>query len=649
MSAQKPTQQAVGYSGLYPNVTTSWTTSGSKIMVSRSDQSGPAKLFVSKGVRYQPTPINIDSSLAGTPMGDFFYSGANTATDKTQLFYEPIWDRDVGPSGLMRTAGINNLAVYTTYNVPPSTMSTASGQKPTLQSASTAEMAKIDWSALGPVRYEEAGGQMYPTYLPQGASAKVAPPYWYHLCHDRFLDICWNDGDPIYVWLAVGVSPYAFFTSNPAPADGFKYTQIQDYYRKSAKWLATAYANHPAVAGFIISNETNTSGSLGTNNKEAYWHFLNEIHDILKTAAPTKLTAVGFQDNPDTLNDQLVRYASTPVPGQPAPATNPLYVQADGKLSTTVTTTEATSRDIYKVDIWGWNLYGEANPNTDIIKFAKSIYGTSKQKPILITEIGIPASMRFAKVKDVTNSANGEPYYGVPNGYVAKWNSTTQKLEVSLFDDTKHALGVESPAVVTWDPKMSLPIPKQYYAGGLILYNTETQVYSICIGNPAKSTVEWTTLDKTKYETLLDAIRENGAKSAGPGLGLYGYLLAAEKYNVANQNAKASDQLLSGVMLFEWIDEWFKWVDPTASNQTAELAAGVHDFRDSAIQPWGPADAQFFTVWDEEWFGICSTLPTKRSSTDQAITSDGWLNGGADTLTPRAAYYAAKLFFTGSA
>ena len=45
-------------------------------------------------------------------MGDFYYIGMqNPGTDATtMIMYQPIWNRDVGPNGLIR-AGANNIGV----------------------------------------------------------------------------------------------------------------------------------------------------------------------------------------------------------------------------------------------------------------------------------------------------------------------------------------------------------------------------------------------------------------------------------------------------------------------------------------------------------------------------------------------------------
>ena len=156
-------------------------------------------------------------------------------------------------------------------------------------------------------------------------------------------------------------------------------------------------------------------------------------------------------------------------------------------------------------------------------------------------------------------------------------------------------------------------------------------------------------LDATIYGALLEALRtpKHPPAAAGPAVALYAYLQAAAGFQVGNDSVAPANQLLQGVQVFEFSDEWYKWMDPTVTDPTTiQTAAGVHDFRDAPIAPWGPANAQFYTCWEEEWFGLCSVLPVGRNSTDPAIAGDGWLTGGvADKLTPRASYMVVQQFF----
>ena len=166
-----PPQQPVGHSGLYPTADTAWSIANGQVMVAQvtSGVPGTPQPFVFKGVRYQPTPLGMDSGLAGTPMGDFLYLGTqgSGADATTMMFYRQIWDRDVGPNGLIRQLGANNIGVYGSYNVPPFTMANPDGSGGVVSSAGD---TSIDWTALGPIRYVDSGGTEYPTYMPKGAS-----------------------------------------------------------------------------------------------------------------------------------------------------------------------------------------------------------------------------------------------------------------------------------------------------------------------------------------------------------------------------------------------------------------------------------------------------------------------------------------------
>jgi hypothetical protein len=670
MSTGLPPQQPVGHSGLYPNVDTQWSVVNGKVMVApvNSGVVGTPVQFVFKGVRYQPTPLGIDASLAGTPMGDFFYIGEQVQDPTkplTMLFYKPIWDRDVGPNGLIRQLGANNIGVYGSYNVPPVTMSNQDGSGTVVSSAGN---PSVDWTALGPIRYDGPS----PSYMPVNYGKKQAPPYWYHYCHDAFLDMCWNNGDhPIYVFLAVGVSPLAFYSVNPAPGQGYQYTQIQQYYLSTATWLGQTYGHHPAVAGFYVTNETNQPGLTGTYTYREYWDFLNAVGQNLKAGAKNKLTIAAMQDDIATINTQLIQYVSPPVPGGDAPATQPLYVGLDGKITPNATNPNGTTNrpayatDVYGLDIWGWNLYGAANDNTPIIAYLKARKAAGQpMAPVVLSEIGMPQAMRFTEVKGVTFGTMGknDPYVQNPNGYKAVWtpnpqNPTDGTLAVEPYIPGT-ILGQESLAVVTTTSSQRTSASfftnnPGYNAGGLVVYESDTTNYYLFQGVPQNPSApglpapSWVQLNNSVYGPLLNLLRNAQTKAAGPAVALYAYLQAAYNYQVNNPGAAPGNQLLSGVQVFEYCDEWYKWVDPNISDgATIQTAAGVQDFRDTAIVPWGPADAQFYTAWEEEWFGLCSVLPSGRSSTSPAINQYGWLAGhGADTLTRRSSYLVVQQFF----
>ncbi|CUS46382.1 MAG: hypothetical protein V4610_23490 [Pseudomonadota bacterium] len=665
-----PTQQPVGYSGLYPTADTAWSISNGQVMVApvTSGVTGTPVPFVFKGVRYQPTPLDINGGSAGTPMGDFYYIGMNgTGPDATtMMMYQPIWTRDVGPNGLIRQLGANNIGVYGSFNMPPFTMSNSDGSGTVVSSAGD---SAIDWTALGPIRYVNADGVEYPTYMPQGADAKQAPPYWYHYCHDGFLDMCWNDGvDPIYVFLSVGVSTAAFFSSNTAPATGYEYTQVQQYYLDTATWLGQSYGHHPALAGFYITNETNQPGPAGTYQYREYWDFLNRVGKALKVGAPNKLTLAAMQDDISTLTTQLMQYATPPVPGGGVPDTQLLYVDSTGQITTSATNNQpAYSTDIYDLDLWGWNLYAAPGPTTPIISYLSQRKAAGlPMAPVVLSEIGIPQAMRYTQVAGTSFGTMGgnDPYVVNPNGYQAVWGTTvadptTDTLTLQAYLPGT-ILGQESLAVVTTtnalrtSPSFFTDNPG-YNAGGLVAYESDTGNYYLFQGvpqnpdSPGLPAPSWVLLDATIYGTLLADLMASPTPlaAAGPAVALYAYLQAANAYQVGNKAVAAANQLLQGVQVFEFSDEWYKWMDPSVTDPTTiQTASGVHDFRDTAIAPWGPANAQFYTTWEEEWFGLCSVLPNGRSSTDPAINSYGWLAGnGPDLLTPRASYMVVQQFF----
>lgn len=656
-----PTPPAIGYSGLYPDADTAWSIVNGQVMVAQvtSGTAGTPAPFVFKGVRYQPTPIDINGGAAGTPMGDFYYAGMQgTGSDATpMLSYLPIWTRDVGPEGLIRQLGANNIGVYGSFPVPPFTMSNSDGSGTVVSSAASSN--QINWTALGPMQYQGTT----PSALPAGAGAEQAAagaPYWYHFCHDTFLDMCWNGGvDPIYVFLSVGVSTGAFYSSNPAPADGYQYTQIQQYYLDVATWLGQSYGHHPALAGFYITNETNQPGSSGTYVYREYWDFLNAVGTALKAGAPNKLTLAAMQDNIATLQTPLVQYVTPPVPQADPPAcpTEALYVDSQGKLTTTASGNRAAyAADVYALDLWGWNLYAAANDSTPIIQYLQGNAGDFPAiGPVVLSEIGVPQAMRFTEVAGVGFGSLGQndPYVVNPNGEQAIWDAKTSKLTVSSYIPGIK-LGQESMAVLTTSSadrtsSSFFTDNPDYNAGGLIVYESDTTDYWLFQGVPGAASPSWVQLDTTVYGALLDGLRtaSPAPAAAGPALALYAYLQAAASYQVGSESVSSANQLLQGVQVFEYSDEWYKWIDPSiSSGATAQTASGVHDFRDTKISPWGPADAQFNTTWEEEWFGLCSVLPNGRSSTDPAFDQWGWLSGnGADLLTPRASFAVVKQFF----
>lgn len=659
---------------------------------------GEWKQFISKGVRYQPTPLGLPGGQAGSPMGDLYYVGAQANQAWPNAYYEPIWHRDLGTNGYIRQLGANNIAIYNLFLTPSHTMEAvsgisfvqpASGVIPTTtliannpytnqpfsraalpapgpctlpqyppDSPVTNNWVAIDFSVQGPLRYNNtAPGAEWPPsavfpegfFLTNGVPVKQPPPHYYHFNHDRFLDICWNGGmlegtsggqftmklDPVYVWLAIGVSTTAFpKTGSNDPQSPSYYKYWQDYYNNLAAWMAQAYGQHPAVVGFIITNETND----GNDGSYEYFHYLNAIHRTIKKHAPDKLTMVGFQDDPNSLTKKV----KDPSTGQ-----------------------EVLPTTIYEPDVIGWNLYGAPTANTDIVQLYN---GTNPPtQPVILSEIGVPASTRYSTVPGVTNT-NGSPYLLVPNGYYIPTNDppatpATNAIYTGTLSGNPNGylLGTNNPHVIVmsaaeWsrfqdNGKNDRRYGKYYHSGLVVGVRTTSSPHFHFLENP--STEVWHHLNSRPE--LLPLMRTfskapyNRSPGAGTAVILWSWLQGATNLNVGQPGG-----VFSGYMVFEYTDEWDKWNDAGISNDRITVAAGVQDFSAKSIVPWtatfdgGEDPITLHTTWDEEWFGLMTCQSTNRASTSQPISSYGWLNDGPDQLQPRMTYYAVQQIMRGT-
>jgi hypothetical protein len=125
------------------------------------------------------------------------------------------------------------------------------------------------------------------------------------------------------------------------------------------------------------------------------------------------------------------------------------------------------------------------------------------------------------------------------------------------------------------------------------------------------------------------------------------YFLDVSNAKKANNAAPPADlEFSSGGFMFEWRDEWWK-ANPvpsfhsvtgtqsctSCSNSSGPMPSGCNTGAANVVFPggWG----------DEEWFGAVGAVANGRKNTDPVVNSDtGMLNGGPDTLTPRAALVA---------
>jgi len=154
--------------------------------------------------------------------------------------------------------------------------------------------------------------------------------------HSDFLNYAYNGGtNPIYVAVGYYMPPG---------------TIIGNFDEKLAlfKTLATKTAQHPDIIGYQLGNE-----NLGNDlNNPDYWNKLNQIAAALKAIAPNKLTFTGLVD--------------------------------DGMKSVQVGNQYMTS-----LDVWGINIFRGRH-----LGDLYSSYASASTKPMFITEVGFPATIR---------------------------------------------------------------------------------------------------------------------------------------------------------------------------------------------------------------------------------------------------------------
>lgn len=168
--------------------------------------------------------------------------------------------------------------------------------------------------------------------------------------HTDFLNACWNNGNnPIYVLLGFGdLNNLAIY--DPWKSNAAARTSAEKVFLKTVE----KYKDFPAVMGFIIANEVNTSDTIANSE---FWKWLNKLCIQAKENAPDKITVMSLVD--DSMNS--------------------------------VTTCGKQMPDL---DVWGINSYrGQINPaNANNFDNLWSSFHSVSNKPLLITEWGAPAS-----------------------------------------------------------------------------------------------------------------------------------------------------------------------------------------------------------------------------------------------------------------
>ena len=407
---------------------------------------------------------------------------------------------------------------------------------------------------------------------------------------DQFLDLCWNHGvNPIYVVIGIALDPWlAFPGANPDPASSH---DEQMFIERTTQWLAQRYGYHPAVLGFAIGNETNMPLARGTDRYLDYWQLLNRLGAIAKHYAPGKLTTTAFADYPPPETPMLLKPLVAfhdAAHARPGVQTVPVCVDLDGASPgpdcKSAHRRRAYPADIYALDVWGFNAY---------------------RKP---------------ETEDVAN--------------FKRWI-----IDGHYTNGTE--IGTELPN----------PVPKPIV---LTEWGAPASIRTRDGQPPPPPNPDWVSTSPAVVGEFHGASGYRAAKLIQQ--------IASDIYGPHSTISTTGGGILSGGYLFEFQDEWWK---------EAQLQPVTWSSHDTTIEkskfPFGEPGDGFASYWDEEWFGLMSVaanparIPRIVLSSavvgsgpgrpdDPVLTAAGgagWLNGGADVLTPRAGFYALQAAFKG--
>ncbi len=402
-----------------------------------------------------------------------------------------------------------------------------------------------------------------------------------HRSHTAFLDRLWNNGvNPIYIWIGISL-PLDIVLPGTPPADEAAYVQ---FYRYTAKWLAKMYGNHPAVMGFVVGNEIDTAGT--TPNK-LFWDVVNDIGQVVKASAPDKLTMTVFHDTPD--------------------------------YNAMVSGTGLRGPQLYSNDVYGFNPYN--NPSVDgtlFQTFGKNVVectrpdGSSCKKPLLFGEFGTPADTH-------------EPNSAISNtSYPLAWSEPNE-----LWNPNPPPPQCLASSQLGPPPGPGGKGPEAEYAAQMTIGHVMPARNGAYL-MPSGLTVYFP--GSTAGQPLKAALQADWLDS---------FLKTAAAYRVDPNAPVHARKFNSGGFAFEWRDEWWK------GNEKYPFFHSISGTDECTSCPamacnTGAANATFPGGWgDEEWFGVTGAKPNGRKASDPVVNPfTGKLNGGPDTLEPRAAIVA---------
>ncbi|VTZ49543.1 exported hypothetical protein [Methylocella tundrae] len=560
----------------WTQTSTSWADKG--VAIKLTTGGGAPQTFIAHGVNYEPTQIGGGAGVS--PSNDFFYTNGS----KTWL---PLWQRDIP---LLQALHVNSVRTYGVWKWEPGFLSASSGAD-----GVATFWRQVDFSVQT---------QDNTPFCDPGNGALTYP----HPDHTHFLNKMWNNGvNPIYVWIGIAL-PVELFDAN---FDKTRKENLRQFYKYTARWLAQKYGNHPAVIGFVISNEVDNGVNTTTSN---FWNTLNDFNALVKASAPTKLTMAVFHDGPNAF--------STITHGQFAGKTGP---------------------QVYQLDVLGDNPYNDpALPGNQYQRFhdgfATNCTTTENQpciKPMLLTEFGTPADTHVA-LADATKAY--PTTWIAPNFIWSPSPPAPQCLSVGNLGpppgsgsdgpEAEHAAHSTVAQELPADPTLAkFTMPTK-----LVPFFPNSGVMA---GDPLAAALQATWITKFWKQAVAPHLASNGPDRD-------------TKFLYA-----------SGGYVFEFRDEWWKGNETFPYFHSASGTISCQPGQgcgQAACANTGGANNVFPGGWgDEEWFGLTSAKvnPNRCPATNFNCPGGGGqnkypvvnyntgaLNGGPDILKPRAAIAA---------
>ena len=556
--------------------------------------SDPAIPFSGSHTKWTADELEINLSIDAAAPTQFHINGMNY--EPTQIggsadfspfndfFYtndvstwNPLWPRDIP---LLRAMGVNAIRTYGMWKWEP-------GFAQAVTQPNADGVAQF-WSQMN-FQASKATENNNQFCFP-GSNATVYT--FQHPTHADFLDLLWNNGlNPIYVWIGVSLPLELVDPNVPETCTNNGIVckaNFRQFYRYTAKWLAKKYGDHPAVMGFVVGNELDTPSTTVTSE---FWETLNDIGAVIKASAPDKLTAFTFHDTPDYNR----------------PITSGAFVNMRGP-------------NVYGLDVYGFNPYTNPLPAGNLFaSFRDNVVlnctqpnGSPCVKPLMYGEFGTPADMHKA--------VRAKPY---PSPWVAEnfvWKPRPPASSCL-------ASGAQPPPGGGGDGPAA-----EAASGTTIAEELPTGAYY--------------TMPAT-LAPFFPGSKAGNALPAAAQADWIAYFLDVSNAKKANNAAPPGDlDFNSGGFAFEWRDEWWK-ANPVP---TFHSVTGTQTCTSCSTSgpptplgcDTGAANVVFPGGWgDEEWFGAVGAVANGRGNEDPVVNSNtGKLNGGPDTLTPRAALVA---------